>query len=365
MRINILDPGLNGVAGHHLEIDRTLSGELKSRGHAVCVVAHQHCEARVPERLPAGVGFECLFRANPYTVGTGRLRLAGRFAGYHYGAHVIAGDLLRVPAADMWIWPTLFPHQLRACAIMRADLPISGVIHRLSLPGGWPLTTHMIWRDAARLSRRRLRLRCIGPIEEAMLPDLAGLLSGLGPRVLPVPFENKRPVRSRDRLRTVGFFGHQQGAYRMATIEALAAACDEAGLGVIIHDSSRNGVDETRKGVRHVGYVEDLNALVDEADLIVLPYDRDRYRNALSGIGAVGIACGVPVLAPAGTSIAARLGRYDTGLTYAETSPDAILVAIQSIGADYASFAERARRAAEAWAGTNGIARHADALLGA
>ncbi|MEO8668710.1 MAG: glycosyltransferase [Bauldia sp.] len=365
MRINILDPALRSSAGHHLEFDRITAEEMRARGHTVCVVGNLDCEEKTSRRFPPEVRHLRLFRTRPYQVGRGRFRFAGSFAAYLYAARMIANDLKSVPPADMWIWPTLFAHDLRACGLARAEVPISGVIHRASLDGTWSMTTQLIWRDAARLALRHgLDIRRIGPIEDEMLPELAGALARFSPMTLPVPVEaSGTPVR-RMRLETVGFFGHQSGTYRIDAVGKLAEACANAGLKVIVQDSSERLKPSLRPEIRQVGYVDDLAALVQQADLAILPYAPGTYRTALSGIGAVAIACGVPVLAPAETSIARKLARYNTGLTFADDTAAGVLAAIDTVRADYAAFADRARRAAEVWAVSNNVAGYADALLG-
>ena len=137
------------------------------------------------------------------------------------------------------------------------------------------------------------------------------------------------------------------------------------GLEALVHDSS--GWDNDLRdmpGVRRVGYVADLPALIAEADLIVLPYGVERYRTECSGIACLGIACGVPAVGPAGTTIEDRLREYNTGLVYSDLSTEGIIKAIAEMRIGYEDQATRAFAASKLWAKTNGVARHAAAMMG-
>src|SRR4029079_1828595 len=89
-----------------------------------------------------------------------------------------------------------------------------------------------------------------------------------------------------------------------------------------------------------------------------------RYRAECSGIAGVGIACGVPILAPEGTTMADRARQYDTGLVYTDSSTDGICRAIAAGDAEHSSYAARAYSGAAAWAETEGVARHTAVLMG-
>jgi hypothetical protein len=278
-----------------------------------------------------------------------------------------ADDLAAAAPADAWLWPSLFAEDLRAAALVAPGVPMSGIIHMGLHYFNSPFQSRLAWRDAAQAAvKRGLEIRRIGTLEQRLADELMPMLGHLGLRAAPVPLEASGSVKRHNALKVVGFFGHQRPDKGVRRLNEFTAACVDMGLEALVHDSS--GWDNKLRelpGVRRVGYVEDLAALITEADLIMLPYGLTRYRTECSGIGCLGIACGVPVMAPEGTAIADRLRRFNTGLVYSDSTTTGIVEAIARIRAGYAEYAEKAFAAAKVWSETNGVARHVAALMGA
>jgi glycosyltransferase involved in cell wall biosynthesis len=84
-------------------------------------------------------------------------------------------------------------------------------------------------------------------------------------------------------------------------------------------------------------------AELGRADLVVIPYESDRYRARTSGVLAEALAAGKPVVVPEDTWMADELdGRV--GLTFETT--DELIAAVREILDDFDSFAESARELA-------------------
>jgi len=116
---------------------------------------------------------------------------------------------------------------------------------------------------------------------------------------------------------------------------------------------------------------EQYNNLLLAADLIVLPYQVDRYVSRTSGILAEAICAGVPALVPQGTWLADQVRRHGAGIVYDALADDGagqgVRQALQSLDAlrsraedrraTYAHF-HRPSRLAEFICGAKGVQCH-------
>ena len=101
---------------------------------------------------------------------------------------------------------------------------------------------------------------------------------------------------------------------------------------------------------------DEYYAELGDADLVVVPYEADRYRARTSGVFAEAIAAGKPVVVPDDTWMSDELAE-GAGLTF--VSPDDLFRAVGRILEDYEQFSKRARRHAHGYS-----ARHcAEALV--
>src|SRR4029079_2644289 len=108
MRINILDPGLEYLGGHHLETDAAVASALINQGHQVHIFGNRDASDEVAARIPRGVGFSRIFRCKPYEAGPApRLPLARYFIRYRRMAPMPAPYLVAGDAAVAWLCPRL------------------------------------------------------------------------------------------------------------------------------------------------------------------------------------------------------------------------------------------------------------------
>src|SRR4029079_15353757 len=187
-----------------------------------------------------------------------------------------------------------------------------------------------------------------------------------GLRLLARPHQPSDPVSRKDKLLIVGFFGAQRAEKGQLIVEQIVDACVNSDLRVIVQDSHATQTEEPDESsaVRRYGFVENLAALVSQADLVVLPYEPRGYVKRYSGIGGLAISCGVPVLAPAETGIARMLEQYGTGATFRDASLAEIVAAIFRMRDQYPKHAEAAFEASALWAARDGLSRHVAELTG-
>jgi glycosyltransferase involved in cell wall biosynthesis len=77
------------------------------------------------------------------------------------------------------------------------------------------------------------------------------------------------------------------------------------------------------------------------------PYQRDEYAAKMSAITLDSFGAGCPVVTVAGTSMAALVGRFDAGAVVDDPNPDALWNACRTLLADYPRYRDHARRGGE------------------
>ncbi len=104
--------------------------------------------------------------------------------------------------------------------------------------------------------------------------------------------------------------------------------------------------------------------LLDRLDLLVLPYQPERYRDAYSAVLAEAISSGLPVVVPGETSLADLMERYGMpGTCFSEWTADSIWGACHTALQSYGDVTDRSKRAAIRWMSEQGPGALVDALL--
>jgi hypothetical protein len=80
--------------------------------------------------------------------------------------------------------------------------------------------------------------------------------------------------------------------------------------------------------------------------LVLAPYERERFADAVSGVVLDALLHGAPVIATRGTWPGAQVERFGAGVTIEERTPDALSAAIDTVLADWPAYAARACEAA-------------------
>jgi hypothetical protein len=147
-------------------------------------------------------------------------------------------------------------------------------------------------------------------------------------------------------------------------ISALAVrwACEGRSTPMLVQVSTKHAL---RHGRREEGLVEMLltsgyRGLVaddrapDRAEytarfrgaLVLAPYERERFADAVSGVVLDALLHGAPVIATRGTWPGAQVERFGAGATIEERTPEALSAAIDMVLADWPAYATRACEAA-------------------
>lgn len=80
--------------------------------------------------------------------------------------------------------------------------------------------------------------------------------------------------------------------------------------------------------------------------LVLAPYERERFSDAVSGVVLDALLHGAPVIATRGTWPGLQVERFGAGITIEERTPEALSAAVDTVLADWPSYAARACAAA-------------------
>lgn len=363
MKIHLMDPGLQGRAGHHFDLDLKLARTLADAGHTLRIYAHAQAAVEVLRAFEPVAPVTPLFHAYPYFDPRKFDPHAGELMAYLHQTRVLAEDLRSVEPAEVWLWPTLTASQLNACASAGTQARVSGCVHTEART---PTQPHgaMWWRHALiAASRARLRLR-FGALEDEMRYDYQPLMAEGEFQVFPNFYEGKPLAAPRRELRRIGFFGHQRGEKGGALIPALVNELEAKGYDVVLQDSQQQFKPLAGTRVNVLGFVDDLAREIATCDLVVLPYEPENYRRKASGILLDAFASGVPVVAPFDTLPGRWIERTGAGTQFIRAETAQILAAIEAAARRYDRIAEAAARTAQQWRSRFGVDRFAHAMLG-
>ncbi len=354
MRINLLDPGLSSLAGHHFDLDLRLFRTLERRGHEVVVHGFINPEHGLElAAKAAGMQLCKTFRVHPYgPIFKGRTP----HEAYRSMEEATEMDLTLVEESDLWFWPTLTPYQLAAGLKAGAAMQqIGGTwwLPRVPLEAG-----ARSWAASAKRLKGYSSNFLVGAYDELLCQGCRTYSSGLTIHRLPCPHDGAPNDRQPDTPKIIGFFGHQRHGRGIDIMPQLVDALLNRGFEVVVQDSSgklRAKVSSQR--LRVLDFIDDFAAEIARCDAIVWPSRWESYTHGWSGVVSESIATGVPVIVPSGCIPAEMVARYETGTFFHDFSTEAILAAIDEAVECYPALLAAASVAAGEWRACNGTER--------
>jgi len=386
-RLAIVDPALADLRGHHVNTALDLTDAARALGFAVVWLTH----ADLPRELvPPGVTSFGVFGHTTYDPPAGKRRRKLK----HLPGNVLrwlrerrsAGrrrrrlrqelrrglELARLGPADHVLVHTATVPLAEAveCVYGRSGGRALPLLHMRNcyepdtMPGGGG---RHYWRVLARLrgsvAGGRVRLYHETDAGAALDAATSGAEVGVWPNALPgrllAALDRHAAARSDERL-VIGFFGDgraEKGFYRLPDlVEGLQACADRGRLPApawLVHcprplDADRRYHESLQRLRRLPGQVtlvdhplpvDDYYAAVLACDLILLPYEQERYRTRGSMLVLEAFACGKPVVATAGTWLAGQIAQ-GAGIAAA---PAELGEALRRVLGSYATFATAAR----------------------
>lgn len=387
--------------GHFANSCRHLTGEARQRGLETLVFGHVKMEAGLRRELAATP----LFRHTSWYTGVAD-PLCGPLEAFFLVAEAIAQDLdvirqaCRPGARDTIYWnsaraselmgvinwlqgnftPATCPRVVMEFGTNSGAKAVRDATGQLRFEVRSPEPS--LYRFAARRLRPDFRDRLVfAAFDEAAAADYRAVLDS-PTTVLPLPQAQDRPVRQRPpgHRPRVAFLGHQRPdkGYHLVPGLVRDLLARHRDLEILVHNGAPG---EMARETDELGAIADgetrlhlamfpadgaaWRQLLELSDLIVLPYQPDRFADAYSAILSEACAQGIPVVAPDGTTLSATLARFGGGGTvFAGWTVAAVAEAVDRAVADFDALGDRARAGAMLWRRVHGAGSALDAILG-
>jgi glycosyltransferase involved in cell wall biosynthesis len=395
MQVLILDPGLMTPIGHHWNLDRGLIRELRRSG----VAYRLFCALRADGQVVQGLGAEPHFRFHPYETLAVLSRYRDFDAFLEFNARAY-GDLMALNrrldyAESLIVVHTTVFRMLHGIArwLAAAPLPASSRLalifpHESGLgePSRSEREKAAFYRQGfAGLNRAagtKVELYTLSAKQSAEFGELAGRPV---PR-LPYPStavawrrDHGTPRREARRKRRVLFCGESTIRKGFQLLPEIIAEVGNRRSDVefVVQlngwELNQSGIEAFETFARRrydtrclKGFVpeEDYYRLMDDADLLLLPYQSSAYRSGTSAVFEEAMYLGKPTVVPPDTMMAEALAACpDAGRVADGHTVGAYAAAIDDVLDRFDRYAEGARRAASIYAARDGIDRFAEALL--
>ena len=387
------DAGLANEQGHFASLCRATTAYLRQRGDHVLVLAHR----RIEPGLAAELGATPFFRFHP-NASVCDDPLCGPFTDFVQGARITAEDCAQLSGCTPET--VVFYEHAKAAQLMGLidwaqtrftpeDCPL--IVVTFGWPGGLERTTRgqpgedanqtFAIRDQ-RMVFYRHASRMLGPshagrfVFAAYAPEVAAAYQALldrPVRIFPAPIAAVRPLRDRAQaaVPTIAFLGEQRDEKGFPEVPEIVRSllAGHGGIRVLVHNSW-DGAPEQTAALRQLAdgdprleviaravTAEEWAGLLDRADLIVLPYREFVYGTALSAVAVEGLANGIPLVVPRGTTMERLLVAHGMpGVVAASSAAADIVAAVGELVAEFPESARRAATASRSWAETAGPA---------
>lgn len=357
-----MDVGLKMVPGHFFEYDRALAKGLSQLGHEVRVYGYVGMTDDAEKKLQTYGKVGKIFRADQFEQASTKDAYAGEFLIYADQTQTLLEDLKQAEEADLWIWPSMLAQQLNACAQFGGSATVIGCIH--DDPGIAQRTAEaMLWRHALVEARRRGLKYTVGSIESEIRHQFMSIVPDGRFALFPKPHDGPSIPEAKTNLSRIGFLGDMRGEKGRDLLGQLVSRLIGEGYEITIQDSvGRVKISEHPK-VELLGHIENMRDAIARCDLVVLPYDVDRYRRKGSGILADCMVAGVPVVGPYATMPGRTIEQWGVGLLFGNSTHAEIFAVIKHAHQNYPQLAEAAFRAAPRFARQNGTDKFVSAML--
>jgi glycosyltransferase involved in cell wall biosynthesis len=339
MKLFILDPGLRGLSGHHYDFVYKLNAYLTSLGHEVKIYCSIDVGSDVTDRFN---NITPHFRSFPYP------QHHGEILDYHHHSRLMVEDLSTIEDANYWIWPSAFSFQVNGVRLAQRNVKSVGCVH---VEHDYH---HTIWGKAQWQDATTDRFKLFA-MEHKLVEDYVDI--NVPCQYVPNPADNIPITHPRSHMRTIGFFGHQRidkGSNKIPSI--IDALADD--YNVVWHDSG-GGAYYNHPNVNCYGSVPILSDIIRLCDLVVLPYDRTKYRKMSSGIMCETLSLGIPCIVPSGTAQADWIIDNHSGVVF----EDDITMAISIAREQYQHIANGAYKAAIDWPHKYGIEKFVSTMM--
>ncbi|MGC2656618.1 MAG: glycosyltransferase [Bryobacteraceae bacterium] len=403
MNFLYLDSGLSSNIGHNPFSCRHITGELKRRGVNTYVLAHKDINPAVQVELNAQPFFTCYTWATYSGQWNGVVdRFCGWLNDFEIAWSNTRGDLekIRGVTADdvvfvnsarapqvmaVWTWFSQMPPNQRPRVFIEFGNAVSIGVDEKGLAwvpdpkqDAMPTMLRYVGLKMRKEDQSRFKLatfanRCSNAYSTLMEYPVM---------TLPLPHRAITDCHNRSgkRIRTVSVIG-QQGwnkGYQLVPQFARQLLNQREDIRVLIHNNIPDHMAADHLLIRALAAADprvtvnedfaDANLwayLLNESDLLVCPYHAPTYSTSYSAIASEAMANGIPLIAPANSTLSDVLEEFGTpGATFSEFTSEAVLQATLKVLDNFDAAAEKAYLAARQWEATKGAGNLVDVLLG-
>jgi hypothetical protein len=390
------DAALANEQGHFATFCRHFTGELRRLTSDLLVLGH----ARIEPELATALGATPFFRFHPNASSCDD-PLCGPLTDFIQAARITAEDFGRLAgftrdnivfyehakqaqlmALIDWAQARFSPE---TCPLIVVTFGWPGGVERGVGPDGraaWRITDQRMafYRHASRMLTPAFASRFRFAAYDPTVAAAYEFLLGRPVRVFPAPLGPTTPVRDRSATRrpTIAFLGEQRlekGLARIPGIVRELLARHES-IRVLVHNSWQEprpenaalqalaAADSRLEVVLGTTPADRWDQMLDEIDLLVLPYDTSVYATAISGTAVEALGRGVPLVAPRGTTMERLMAEYgQPGIVCETPHIPAVVAAVGTVLADFPHFARLAAAASRRWRETAGAAQLVRAIL--
>jgi hypothetical protein len=364
MKINIMDAGISYRAGHHYDYGLKILKHYAKTGHDVHVYGFSGMDDETAAEFEEFGQVTRLFRTSPYEAAKHYDWYTGEIVQFRKESARIAEDLDAVRQADIWIWPTIRPQEIEACVMRAVPAPMVGCVY-------WDPGVESgsigakLWRSVLVSAQAAGLNLTLASVEAELRHRFMPIVANGRFVVVPHPVDGPRIPEPKALLKRIGFFGHQREEKGSSIVKPLLSRLVQDGYSITFQNSYHQAQSPDIPGVDLLKFAKDIAVPIAECDLVILPYDVQKYRARGSGILMECIALGIPVGAPVGTLPGRIVEQLGVGLLFTESSIRPIYRAIKIIERNYPAFAGNAHKVAGRFCELNGVAQFASALLAA
>jgi glycosyltransferase involved in cell wall biosynthesis len=398
MRVFYADTGLTHDLGHHANSCRLMTAEWRARGCEVMVAA----AGNVSAALQAELGANPHFRVHTYWQGDGD-EFCGWLSAFFHAAGRTQEDLQTLgpfTPDDLLYLNSIQPAQLMALAGFVQVTPAHArprIVAELGTAPGLDFE----WRDDMlhfhpkdprydskgvlyRFASTHLAPNDLGdPRLATFHATCSAVYSHLlrwPVHTLPLPHQVTEAVERTPRERiTVGVLGHQRAdkGYHLVPQITFSLLQLRPDLQVLIHNGAPGYMHMVQDVVREIAAREPRitvderiandalwDSLMNSCDVVLCPYDAACYTGAYSAIVGEAIARGIPLVAPAVTTLSRTMNEFGgPGETFLGFEVGPIVQATLRVLDDLPAYRAKAAGAALRWRSEMGAARTVDAIL--
>lgn len=362
MKINILDAGICYRAGHHYDYGLKLARHYAAAGHDVHVYGFAEMKDEVEADFGQFAKVTRLFSTFPYHQPKEYDWYAGELERLRIESRRITEELQTVRDADVWLWPTIRPSEIEACARLGVKARIAGCVYWD--PGVETSSIEaQIWRQVLLHASDAGVTVTLASVEAELRHRFMRIVPDGRFVVIPHPVDGPPIAEPKTELKRIGFFGHQREEKGAKMMRSLLTRLLGDGYAITFHNSDKDFPFPDVPGIERLEYVEDIAVPIAACDLVVLPYDVKQYMARGSGILMECLALGVPVTAPIGTLPGRIIEQAGVGPLFRISQVNPIYGAVKTAHRNYQFWAGNAHRNAANFCRRNGVARFGSAML--